>query len=312
MKAVHVRALQAAGLLICFHGAVSATEGNGNSYPLGVETNMSGLMFPEGLTSLLYYTHYDADEVKGNDGKDKANIARYHLKSDSVSLRLSYVWPGVKWLGANVETRVALAVPTIDLTLDVARPAPLAPLDKGGTSTDLADLSFAPVLLGWHGKTLHQIAGVETFLATGAYDKDEPVNTGRNYYQVAPFYAATWFPSEHWEASAKLRYGINSKNEKTDYRSGDELTLEFSAGYRFTGALSAGINGYVYRQTTDDRLDGASVNGNGNRGSVDALGPYAMYRFSKDFAVVAKLQEEFEAKNKSEGTRLWLQARLPF
>jgi hypothetical protein len=37
-----------------------------------------------------------------------------------------------------------------------------------------------------------------------------------------------------------------------------------------------------------------------------------MYRFSKDFAVVAKLQEEFGAKNKSEGTRLWLQARLPF
>lgn len=102
------------------------------------------------------------------------------------------------------------------------------------------------------------------------------------------------------------------KNQKTDYRSGDELTLEYSAGYRFTEALSAGINGYVYRQTTDDRLQGASVNGNGNRGSVNAVGPYAMYRFSKDFAVVAKLQEEFGAKNKSEGTRLWLQARLPF
>lgn len=312
MKNVPVRALQVAGLLMCFNGAVSATEGNGNSYPLGVETNMSGMMMPEGLTSLLYYTHYNASDVKGNDGKNNPNIARYHVKSDTVSLRLSYVWPGVKWLGANVETRAALALPTIDLTLDVARPAPLGPLDKGGTTTDLGDLSFAPVLLGWHGKTLHQIAGVETFLPTGAYDKNEPVNAGRNYYQVAPFYAATWFPTQAWEASAKLRYGINSKNQKTDYRSGDELTLEYSAGYRFTEALSAGINGYVYRQTTDDRLQGASVNGNGNRGSVNAVGPYAMYRFSKDFAVVAKLQEEFGAKNKSEGTRLWLQARLPF
>lgn len=121
MKNVPVRALQAAGLLMCFNGAVSATEGNGNSYPLGVETNMSGMMMPEGLTSLLYYTHYNASDVKGNDGKNNPNIARYHVKSDTVSLRLSYVWPGVKWLGANVETRAALALPTIDLTLDVAR-----------------------------------------------------------------------------------------------------------------------------------------------------------------------------------------------
>lgn len=312
MKAVHVRVLQAAAVLICLQGTASATEGNGNSYPLGVETNMSGMMMPEGLTALLYYTHYEATHVKGNDGDDNPNIARYRLKSDTVSLRLSYVWPGVKWLGANVETRAALAVPTLDLTLDVARPAPLAPLDKGGTSTNLGDLSFAPVLLGWHGRTLHQTAGIETFLPTGDYDKDEPVNTGRNYYQIAPFYALTWLPSEQWEASAKLRYGINTRNEKTDYRSGDELTLEFSGGYRFNQALSAGINGYVYRQTTDDRLNGDAVNGNGNRGSVNAAGPYVMYRFSKDFAVVAKLQEEFGAKNKAEGTRLWLQARLPF
>jgi hypothetical protein len=312
MKPVHRHAVPCASLLLCFSCATHATEGNGNSYPLGVETNMSGLMLPEGLTSLLYYNHYKATHVKGNDGHDSANIARYRVKSDTVSLRLSYVWPGVKWLGANVETRAALAVPTLDVTLDVARPAPLAPLDKGGTDTGLADLSFAPVLLGWHGKALHQTAGVETFLPTGTYDKNQPVNTGRNYYQVAPFYAVTWLPGEHWEASAKLRYGINSKNDATDYRSGDELTLEFSGGYRFSQALSFGINGYLYRQTTDDRLQGEAVNGNGNRGSVNALGPYVMYRFTKDFALVAKMQDEFDARNKAQGTRFWLQARLPF
>lgn len=54
------------------------------------------------------------------------------------------------------------------------------------------------------------------------------------------------------------------------------------------------------------------MNGNGNRGAVNALGSYVMVRLSKDFAVVAKLQEAFGARNKAEGTRLWLQARLPF
>lgn len=302
----------ALALSLSFVGTAKATEGNGNSYPLGVETNMAGLMLPEGLNLLLYYSHYSASDSKDNSGHNNANLARYHIKTDSVALRFSYVWPGVRWLGANVETRLALVVPTIDLTLDVARPAPLFNLDRGGTTTDIGDTSFAPILLGWHGKTVHQTAGVESFLPTGRYDKNEPVNAGRNYYQIAPFYALSWFPNEHWESSAKLRYAINTKNDDTDYRSGDELTLEFSGGYRLTPRLSVGLNGYWYHQMTDDELDGDAVNGNGNRGQVTAIGPYAMFRVSKDFALVAKWQEEFDAKNKSEGSRIWLQARLPF
>lgn len=42
-----------------------------------------------------------------------------------------------------------------------------------------------------------------------------------------------------------LHYGINAKNDQTDYRSGDELTLKFSGGCRLSEAVSAGINGYL-------------------------------------------------------------------
>ncbi|AWT12750.1 hypothetical protein DM292_17540 [Stutzerimonas frequens] len=297
--------------LACAGSLAQASESNGSQYPVGVDTNLSGLMLPEGLNMLLYYSRYTADTITDDHGDSRAAVADYDVEANVVATRFSYVWPGVKWLGANVETRLVLVVPTIDLTLDINRPGGLPPLDRGGSTTALGDTTFAPVLLGWHSKTLHQIAGVETFLPTGEYDVNEPVNAGRNYYQVAPFYAATWFPNPRWEASAKLRYGMNTTNADTDYRSGDELTLEFSGGYRLTERLSAGINGYWFEQTTDDEIDNRTV-AEGNQGSVKAIGPYVSYRFASNFALIAKWQEEFDAENRPEGTRLWLQARLPF
>jgi hypothetical protein len=299
--------------LSCLSLTAQAIESNSGSYPVGVETNLSGIMFPEGATWLMYYSHYEAHDSKDNAGNNNAALAHYNLQSDTVALRLSYVWPGVKWLGANVESRFALSVPTIELDLDIARPQAFGgPIDKGGTETGLADLNIAPILFGWHGKTLHQTAGIEGYIPSGTYDKNEPVNAGHNFYQAAPFYAVTWFPTDRLEASAKFRYAFNSPNHATDYHSGNEFTTEFSAGYRVVPALSLGVQGYVYRQTTDDRLNGEAVNGDDNRGSVNALGPYFQYRFSKNFAVITKYQYEFDAKNRAEGSRLWVQAKLPF
>ncbi len=287
------------------------SEGNGSPYPVGVDTNLSGIMLPEGLNSLMYYSRYTANTITDSQGDSRAAVSDYEVEANVVALRFSYVWPGVKLLGANVETRLVLVAPTIDLTLDIARPGGLPPLDRGGSKTGLGDTTFAPVLLGWHSRTLHQIAGVEGFLPTGEYDSDKPVNIGRNQYQAAPFYAATWFPHHKWETSAKLRYAFNLTNDDTDYQSGDELTFEFSGGYKLTDQLSAGVNGYWFHQTSDDEIDGSVLN-NGNRGTVKALGPYVSYRFTPKFAVMAKWQEEFGAKNRPEGSRFWLQARLPF
>ena len=133
-----------------------------------------------------------------------------------------------------------------------------------------------------------------------------------SYYQVAPFYALTWFPTRNIDVGAKFRYAVNSKNEATDYHSGDEATVEFGAGNRFTPEFAMVINGYVYRQTTDDKQHDLVVNGNGNRGRVNALGPHLVYGTTSGFMLIFKVQSEFDARNRPEGTRVWLKAKLPF
>jgi hypothetical protein len=292
--------------------AALATEGGGNSYPIGVETQMTGYMAPEGNHFFVYYQHYDADRMKNNAGDDSPALAHFRLKADVLALRWSHVWRGVRLFGATIETRLVQPVAAVDLSLGIARPAPLAPLDRGGHDTGLADTAFVPLILGWHGLKLHQTVGLDTHLPLGDYDAARRVNTGRNYYQAAPFYAFTWFFAPGWEASGKLRYAINSRNNATHYRSGHEATFEYSMGYRFGPALSVGANGYVYRQVTDDDIDGVSVNGNGNRGSVQALGPYVQFNATPALAILVKLQQEWGARNRPEGTRAWVQARIPF
>jgi hypothetical protein len=98
-------------LVLCSLNA-HATENGGNSYPMGVETNYNGLMLPQGAHWFAYYSHYEAVHFKNNAGVDSPQLARFHLSSNVVAPRLSYVWPGVTFLGADVETRVVQPTPT--------------------------------------------------------------------------------------------------------------------------------------------------------------------------------------------------------
>lgn len=301
--------LAVAALLGGLAGTLGATEGGGSSYPVGVETNFSGIMLPEGANLLLYDQHYAADHVRGDNGEDNRRIAYFRSRADVLAVRLSYVWPERRLAGATLESRLVLPLPNLDLDLGIDRGA-LPPLDRSGSASGIGDLTLAPLLLGWHGATLHQLTGVEVILPSGDYDLSRPVNAGRNYHQFAALYGVSWLPGR-WESSARLRYGINSRNPATDYRSGNELSFEFSAGYKFAPGWSAGLNGYLYRQLGADQQGGLRV-GDGNRSAADAIGPYLAWSISKQLSLVGKLQFETAARNRAEGERFWLQGRYSF
>jgi hypothetical protein len=258
------------------------------------------------------YQGYEATRLKNDAGVDNPRLAYFKIRSNVVSMRLSYVWPGVRWLGANVESRTVLPLVSLDLSQGIVRPpAAGGTLDRSGTAGGLGDLLFAPVLLGWHDAELHQIAGVEMTAPSGSYDKNANVNVGRNYWQIAPTYSVTWMPGR-WQLSGKVRYGMNTQNDATGYKSGDEVALEYAAGFGVLPGVVLGVNGYVYRQVSDDVQSGTAVNGNGNRGSVDSIGPYVAFQLTPKATIMVKLQSESGARNRPEGARVWIQAKLPF
>ena len=307
-------ALVALAALTVFGGPAGATELGGSSYPVGVELGY-GDMLPPGLYNLAYYSRSQAASLKGESGQD-LGWARYRLTADTISYRLQYVWES-RLIGAGVESALVLPFPSITLEKQVASALP----ESGGTRFGLTDPLLVPLRLAWKGDELNQSLALEVVVPLGAYDVNARVNTGRNYWQLAPAYAATYRPSAEMAIGFKLRYGINSKNDGTGYRSGDEVTLEYSAGYRLTSTASVGVQGYFFRQTTDDELNGqptSATNGRligsgiGNRGSANAIGPFVSYRFSPRLVVTGKYQHDFDVRNRGEFSRFWLQTLLPF
>ena len=308
---VPTHAVVALAALACSATTGYATEGGNSDYSLGVETQFTGIMSAPGLHEFLFVTHYDASHSKDNEGHDNAQLAYFNSMVNAVAERLVYVWPGVTLLGANVETRAAFAVPDIHVSVGIQRPTPPGPLDLSGKSVGVADPSLFPLILGWHSPTFHQTVGAEFIFPIGQYDSSARVNAGRNYYAVAPAYTFTWLPQTGWDISGKLRYEFNGKNRSTDYTSGDEASLEMGSNYQFHQNMMVGLAGYIYQQTTDDRQHDAIVNGNGNKGRVNALGPSFTYAFTPKTALVLKVEQEFDARNKTEGTRYFIQFKTP-
>lgn len=298
-------ALVAAYIGATMPGNASATEGGGSALAVGVNTVMAGVMEPPGTYLKTFITQYDADNTLDSSGSDKAGISNFHVRVDAVNFRLSQIWSGVELWGATIETRVGFTgYVNPHVSFDVQTPK--GTIHKDDSAHGTGDTLLGPALLGWHSEHYHQIAGIEFFLPTGNFDKTQLVSAGRGYYAIGPAYFFTWLPTDAIEVSGNLNYVFNLKNPDTKYLSGDEADLDYGVGYGLTDAWQIGASGYLYKQTTDDKLNGAVV-GDGNRGRALAIGPFIRYHGGKNWGITFKWQHETSVENRPEGNRYWLQ-----
>jgi hypothetical protein len=100
-------------------------------------------------------------------------------------------------------------------------------------------------------------------------------------------------------------YDINTENDDTKYRSGQEFHVDYTVGYHIGKEWAVGIGGYYYYQTTEDEDHGSKVGSDGFEGRVFAVGPQVQYNY-RNMSFTAKWQPEFEARNKPEGNKFWL------
>ena len=300
------RKAQAALLGSCFLlgglQVAEATEFGGTLRVLGIDTARSGVMGPPGSArGFISFGYYGARNLRDSLGNDRPDISNYNLTVESITTRLSYYWPEVDLLGAQIETR--LAIPYLRVNVGFDRPGNL---HVGGTESGWADLMLAPALLGWHTSRYHQTAGIALFVPTGDYDARAPANPGRGYFGWAPIYSFTWYPADGVEVSGNLGYMFNSRNPSTDYTSGNEAGLDYGIGYSPTSTWQLGVSGYVYKQTTDDKVNGRTV-GDGNEGQAVAVGPFVRYGPNRNWGAMLKWQYETQVTNRAQGNRIMLQ-----
>ncbi|WP_142781856.1 transporter [Agrobacterium sp. T29] len=295
-------------------GTADAGEGGGSNLMLG-GTTFQTPVFPEtGFYYSNYINYYHASRLNDGDG----NNVVPDLSLNAVVDYNQFVYVTPFELG--------------DMKFAVGAVVPLATVrqDAGGVTsreTGLADILIQPLIVGWEQGNFHVAFVQGVFLPTGQYDPNSQVNIGRNTWAYQPQLSLGYIDPQGWEATATLSYVTNSKNKDAmisllnptgaDYRSGNELGIDFAVGYNFTPNFEIGLTGYYYKQLSDDKISDPASNqalqdfANGLRGQVAAIGIGARYLTSFG-EFYAHVDREFAARNRTQGTSAWIRWNIAF
>jgi hypothetical protein len=137
-------------------------------------------------------------------------------------------------------------------------------LPGGGTigdnddSFDLSDIALVPIQLNWNfGDFSFKLAEV-IFVPTGGFDEGSAANLGRNYWSFDTVGAVTWFNTgTATEISVAPGIMVNTKNDDTNYQTGEEFHVDFVGNQFLSDTFAIGLRGYYYRQVSGDSGSGA-------------------------------------------------------
>ncbi|TFF24850.1 hypothetical protein E3C22_05510 [Jiella endophytica] len=194
-----------------------------------------------------------------------------------------------------------IAVPFGYGKLDAEATGPLGnTLSVGDDSFALSDIAITPLQLNWNSGNFH-FKFAETVIApTGAYDVDDLVNLGRNYWSFDSIGAITWFdPEIGTELSVAAGVMLNTKNEDTDYQTGVETHVDFTANQFLAPTFALGLRGYYYRQVSGDSGSGALLGD--FKSEAFGLGPGFLWSpaFAEGrLAIAGKWLHDFSAENR--------------
>lgn len=277
----------------------NATEGGGSIYPVGNENFTCCALPPPGLYGMVYAQSLTAEKVRDNSG----NV----VTPDTFKVRATAIAPRIVWVSseqmAGGSPGLHAIFPMVNLDVNIAP-------GMSQTKSGLGDVVFGP-FVGWHhSQNLHTVAGLDIFAPTGAYKNGDLANIGRNYWAAQAVYGVSWIDPNGINADAKVMYAFNQKNKDTDYKSGQELIVDYSLGWGFGNGLTAGVGGYLYQQTTDDKQFGATVAD--KKGRALSIGPSIKYDSGKGWFLTAKYQADSNVRNRAEANAFWLKFVAPF
>lgn len=275
-----------------------AAEGGGSTYNGGVENFLSGAVPPPGFHLLAYGQAFSADRLKDNAGNNAPMPPDFKVRATAVVARGVWVTP-YTLLGGQVIGEAVL--PVVDLKVTA-----------GGQSehkTGLGDLTLGGGLAYHHSPSLHSVVALDVVLPTADYSPTALANIGRNYVSYQPLYSMSLVNPTGLNADFKAVLNLNGKNKDTQYTSGRELFVDYSAGWGLGNGWVLGVGGYMRQQLNDDKQNGHAIPN--SRARAFAIGPSLVYNNGKGWFITAKFQQESQVRNTLQGSTFWLKAVIP-
>lgn len=274
-----------------------ATEGGGSNYSHGTENSFVGFMPAPGGYAMLYGSHERLESLRDQHG-DRIDLP-FKVTADVLAPRAVWV-TNEKVFGGQLAWHTVFPLVTVDA--DIA--------GQSQRQTGVGDIVVGTGLGYHYSPSLHYAFGLDVTMPTGSYDKNNLVNVGRNYWSIEPVFALSYIQPKGVNADMKLMYDFNLKNKDTNYRSGQELHMDYSLGYAFGNGWQLGVGGYLYQQTTDDQVANNTVAD--RKGKAMAIGPSMSYHNDKGFLITLKLQKDYAVENRAAGNALKLKMSIPF
>ncbi len=290
--------------------AAHAVENGAPITPIGVFEFGAGMLPPPSdvATVGVRAAQYSATRLKDTNGN--ASPVGIKIRASSVGAAVVKM-TDTPLLGGTYG--FSAVVPYLDMQNRLTVPTPVGPMDLRGESRAIGDVQVAPVIVKWTPSPgVFMNARVELQLPTGSYDRTRIINAGTNHWTASPTFAFTYITPGGFEVSSNIQVNVHGKNKDTQYRSGMEYQHDFAVG-QHAGAWTFGVGGYLYKQLTDDKANGARFQ-DGNRSRVVALGPtVSFFELGSDWPLIwAHVYKEFGARNRTQGTQFAVRAAWTF
>ena len=188
------------------------------------------------------------------------------------------------------------------------------------TASGLGDIELLPLMLGWTNGDLKFGATFGVYAPTGNYEKDRLANVGKNYWTFEPGLSVSWLSSKiGTEVTLFAGYDCSTKDNQTDYQSGDVFHLDATVAQHFPllgGFISVGANAFYYQQVSRDSGSGAVLGD--LEGRTIGVGPVLSYTTklgrneTTDLVAELKWLPELDVDHRLKGNTIWFKLALLF
>lgn len=297
-----------------------AEEGGSGHYMPGANASfVDALPGKPGLAVANFFSFYDASaEISKVGGLVTAGLDATAYADTLVAL---YQTP-LKLLGGYYA--IGMAIPYVWLEvkggIQLTKPdGGTIKFTKRDTANGFGDITVYPFMLGWTGLggDLKYDVRLGIYVPTGDYKNGDLANVGKNYWTFEPAGSVSYISRKiGLELSAFAGLDFNTKNNDTEYRTGDQFHLDVTIAEHlplFGGLIGVGANGFYYQQINGDSGSGAVLGD--FKGRTSGIGPVLSYVakvWKKDLVAEIKWLPEIYTKNRLEGDYVWFKLAMAF
>ncbi len=245
-----------------------------------------------------YFQYYHANTFLNGQGKLLDGVPSPHFDSWVTITQIIYQAENSFLFGGK---------PGIDIILPIVLSSKVSSNKLGFSNSGAGDgdlilgvfLQWDPIMYNDRPLFVHRLE-FEVSFPTGKNDlPQKTINPGNDFLYVNPYWAWTFYFTEHLATSWRFHYLWNATNNVTGIQAGDAVHFNYSMEYEALPNFWLAMNGYYLQQLHDDKLCGVATPNSKER--VFAVGPGALYLIPDHHYFFGYLYFESDVRNRPQG-----------